>query len=309
MPKSDSESIAKLTSAAKLFLEGQRLALSAGLSRSLWRAGRKYALGSFIKPLNSPTRYLEYEWFLKMIAAEIMQDSVAKPCHALDVGSPKLFSLLMAEKLPIELVSVDIWDAAIKEARALYGGLAKEVRERVRLGVADIREELPEKLRPASGHFDLVFAMSVIEHIEPNPGGDLLALERMTRLVDSGGCVFVSVPVDSESREEYEEGSVYGRKGKEASSKVFFQRVYDTSTIRALVEVAAADGLHFEQSVLISWPEHAVFRAFWSIKNTTVRGLLGPTFPLLAPGFDISVSDAIPDIGSAGDLILKFRKR
>ncbi len=284
----------------KLLLKAQSIAFKAAMNGSLWSAGKKYGVGSFIKPINSPTRYPEYHCFFELISKEV---SLKKNAHILDVGSPKLFPLILAQTVPVHISSIDSWHVPIDEAEALAGGLTPEIQKRIHLAVADIRVPLEKKLLPDGNLFDITFAMSVIEHIEPPLGGDQLALQSMAQLTKSDGCLIASIPVDTHFREEYLNTNSYGSKSS------FFQRVYDTAALNTLCSLAQINlNLKLEEVIWIQWPQNPMFKSFWKIKNTTVRGLLGPAFPFFASWFQIYKYTAIPEITTWCDIVLKFRK-
>ena len=297
-----------LRSAATLFRDGALIAGRAEKAGTLRRAGGKYRVGSFIKPLNSPTRYPEYQVFHRMIADEATRaNSVLR---VLDVGSPKLFTLLLTERLALlEVTSLDIWDRAIEEARALAGGLSANAQSRLKLAVADIRKPLAPELLPEQG-YDVAFAMSVIEHVEPNPGGDVVAMKAMAKIMKKGGALIISIPVDRELRDEHTAQPAYGAHDAhvDEGQGSFFQRVYDQARASDLVSYMEAAGMTLEECVLVTWPQDRLFRAFWRIPGTKMKGLLGPFYPLFSPRFTARSSAEVPAITRGGDLVMRLRK-
>jgi hypothetical protein len=166
----------------------------------------------------------------------------------------------------------------------------------------DAREPLPSRLAPPRGQFDGAFSMSVIEHIEPDPGGDCLALAHIADAVCSGGPVVVSVPVDAQARSEYLKTEMYGRKATDERG-AFFQRVYDAPALRALL--AEVPTLALEQCVIIEWPDHPLLRI--QPRFPTAVGFAGPSFAFLANRFAVSApAPHIPEIHRPGDAILKL---
>lgn len=294
----------RFADALRWFGDGERLAWRSLRAGTLRRAGLRSAVGAFCRPLTAPSRYPEYEEVLALLRGGVDLDDPAS--WLLDIGSPKLFSLLIAARSRATVVATDIWQPAIDEAEALRGGLPAEVAARVRLGVADAREPVPAALCPPGGRFAGAFSMSVIEHIEPDPGGDHRALARMADAVRPGGAVVVSVPVDAHRRSEYLQAEMYGRRPADARG-AFFQRVYDR---RALDQLAAAVAprLALDACVICVWPDHPILRL--QPRFPVAVGFAGASFPLLARRFAVSEPAAtIPDIERPGDAILRFTRR
>lgn len=281
----------RITEAFDWFARGQRIAWGSLRAGTLHKAGWRSAVGAFVRPITAPSRYPEYA-----VCWELLDEVIDQGETLLDIGSPKLFSLLLASRTRTSVVATDIWPPAIEEAAALCGGLSSDARARVQLAVADARESLVH-LAPHGG-FAGAFSMSVVEHIEPDPGGDVLALEQIAEVVRPGGVIVVSVPVDVEARSEHRD-EMYGRE-----RGAFFQRVYDAQALRALCEATPLD---FDCCVLTEWPDHPILTL--QPKFPTALGFAGASFPLLANRFTVSERHAeIPAIRRQGDAILRFRK-
>ncbi len=287
--------------------EGERLAWKSLRAGALGRVGLRAAIGAFARPLTSPSRYPEYEQFFELLTSAL--DLADPGTWLLDVGSPKLFSLLLASRTRATIVATDVWPPAIAEAEALREGLPQAAAARLRLGLLDVRESVPTELRPPNNLFGGAFAMSVIEHVEPDPGGDSLALRRMTEVVRLGGRIVISVPVAPESRSEYLDQEIYGRKPV-GDRGAFFQRVYSADALRALCE--STPSLTLLSCVIVEWPDHTLFHLERRLKPRfpTAIGLVGASYPLLANRFLISApSPMIPEqIRAEGDAILVFAR-
>ncbi len=297
----------QLADAFQWFRAGERLAWKSLRAGALRHVGLRSAIGAFTRPLTSPSRYPEYEQFFRLLTYAL--DLADENTWLLDVGSPKLFSLLLASRTRATIVATDVWPPAIAEADALRVGLVPSAAARVHLGVLDVREPISAELRPPNASFAGAFAMSVIEHVEPDPGGDLLALVRMAEVVRPGGCIVVSVPVARDSRSEYLASEIYGRK-PEGERGAFFQRVYDADALRGLCE--ATPGLTLEACVHIEWPDNGLFDLERNLKPRfpAAVGLMGAIYPLLANRFVITASSPrIPErIRTQGDTILVLRR-
>ena len=291
----------RVGAALQWFARGERLAWRSLRAGTLGKAGLRPLVGAFMRPLTAPSRYPEYEVFCDLLRPANLDDPAS---WVLDVGSPKLFSILLAANTRATVVATDIWEPAIDEAAALSGGLPAEAFARFRLGVMDAREPVPVPLQPPGGKFAAAYSMSVIEHIEPDPGGDRIALQRMADAVRSGGRVVVSVPVDTEARSEYEQRELYGRKSEDPRG-AFFSRVYDE---RALHELCTATPeLTLETCVICEWPDHPLLDL--QPKFPTAIGFAGASFPLIADRFVVGApTSTIPQIHRLGDAILAFKR-
>jgi SAM-dependent methyltransferase len=292
----------RVGAAFRWYSEGQRLAWRAFRAGTLGQADLRTRVGAFVRPLTTPTRYPEYEIFFDWLRAALDQDPEREP-WLLDVGSPKLFSVLLAQRTRATVMATDIWAPAVHEAAAFRGGLKPDAAERVRAAVVDIRDPFPADLLPPGGLFSGAFSMSVIEHIEPDSGGDRVALGRIADVVRPGGQVVVSVPVDARARSEYLPSSIYGRQSSDPRG-VFFQRVYDGPALRALCE-AVSDKLVLKACVVCGWPDHLLIKLLPSMP--VALGFAGVTFPLIADRFEVSEpSSTVPEIRRTGDAFLKF---
>lgn len=291
----------RISEAFQWFADGQKLAWRALRAGTLGKAGLRPAVGAFARPLTAPSRYPEYAIVRDLLAEALDLDDPATWLY--DVSSPKLFSLLLAAHSRATVVATDIWKPAIDEAEALRGGLDADAAGRLRLAVADGREPVPAALRPPTGQFAGAFSMSVIEHVEPDPGGDRQVLEQLAGAVRVGGAIVFSVPVDVTARSEYVPGEVYGRQpvlGRGA----FFQRVYDAASLRALC-ASVAPRLRLERCVVSEWPSHPIMHL--QPKFPTAVGFAGASFPLLSNRFTISApSSTIPEIRTQGDAIIRL---
>lgn len=273
--------------ALRLFAEADALGWRALLRGTLHQEGLRAALGALVMPINSPTRYPEYDIFFRLIRQAVGDT----PSRVLDLGSPKTFSLLLAQRLPVEVTAIDSWPPAIDRARALHGGLAAGSRGSVTLEVADATKPLGD------ARFDVAFAMSVLEHVEPDPGGDEIALRHITRAVREGGTVLVSVPLDRVARSDLSATPAYG------SDSLFFQRVYDAPALERLFG-AVHNELVLEGAWTIRWPASGPFRTMWDARHPDRRILFSPSFPLLASQF----AEIEGVVATRGDAVLLFRR-
>ena len=276
-----------LRRALRLFLEAAALGGRALRRGTLRGQGLRHTVGALVMPINSPPRYPEYDVFFSLLG-DALGD---RPASVLDVGSPKTFSLLLAQRLPVAITAVDLWPPAVERARALHGGLATGSPGSVVLDVADASEPLGEE------RFDAAYAMSVLEHVEPDPGGDEVALRNIAAAVRPGGPLVVSLPLDVTARSDFGRTPSYG------SQSLFFQRVYDAAAIERLLR-SAEDLLVLESARSIRWPERGPFRALWDVRQPEHRILFAAAFPLLALQFE-----ELDGVASTrGDVVLLLRR-
>ena len=142
--------------------------------------------------------------------------------RVLDLGSPKLLSLFLAERVKAEVYSTDIQGYFVRDYRA-FGH---------QRGVPDSRFHLLEadgrNLPFPDSHFSRAYSISVLEHI---PGtGDTECAREIGRTLKKGGICVLTVPFSPESSMEYRRPEAFywsgnSEKGGE-SGKVFYQRRY-----------------------------------------------------------------------------------
>jgi len=166
-----------------------------------------------LNPL-SIVRYWEFPFALRGVPAN------ARRC--LDVSSPRLFSLYLAEKRPslhIDVLNPDSRDlhTTCTIARQLaIGNIATE------LGGADL-------IAGRSGSYDCIWSISVIEHID-RYYDDRTAIRWLYDALAPKGTLLLTFPVDRYFHDEYREDDPYGLYSA-PGSRHFFQRYYDLQAI------------------------------------------------------------------------------
>lgn len=159
------------------------------------------------------------------------------PLKVMDASSPKLLSLYLARYA--EVWATDLDDPKIfdrwKPAAAL---LARHP--------YNTQYENACRLSFADESFDLVYSISVIEHI---PGrGDTEALAEFRRVLKPGGTLVIEVPY---RRQREEIVTRYDSKGAPLAEPRFYERHYDAASVD---ERLAVDGLRVEQRwILGEW--------------------------------------------------------
>lgn len=146
----------------------------------------------------------------------------------LDIGSPKLLSLYIAQYTGASVFATDLQEYFIPDY-TYFRDLRGIPEERYRLLTADGRA-----LQFGDGVFDKVYSISVLEHI---PGdGDTECMREVARVLRPGGIFVATIPFGREGREELRDaGRFYwsGSNGKgKSDGKVFFQRRYSESDIQ-----------------------------------------------------------------------------
>lgn len=141
----------------------------------------------------------------------------------LDIGSPKLLALYLADRVGAEVWATDISDSFVEEMT-----LARHVKgvapTRLHIEIEDGRD-----LSYDDRSFDTVYAISVVEHIPE--AGDTECLRESERVLKPGGTCLVTVPFRPESSIDYVDADTeLGWRDFTTQSddgRVFFQRVYD----------------------------------------------------------------------------------
>ncbi|MCL5102491.1 MAG: class I SAM-dependent methyltransferase [Armatimonadetes bacterium] len=156
----------------------------------------------------------------------------------LDVSSPQWFSLCMAMKNPdVEFYYINILESELDQIRDASAVLGVD---NINYQQKDVRS-----LDFESRSFDRVVSISVLEHIAPEVGGDVQALESIKRVMTDSGALTVSVPLKQTRNVVYQDGPVYERSGCQRN---FYAREYDYSQFS---EAQSAAGFTIREKVFI----------------------------------------------------------
>lgn len=274
------------------------------------RLGMKKTLGKLLQPINSYTRFPEYYWFERAISGHLAEKPAGSGARVLDVGSPKLLGLYLGAKAAVELTLTDISELNIDEYKVMWNALQKRAQGKVNFLLQDARRiDFPDS------SFDVVYSMSVLEHIE-GADGDSAAISELLRVLRPGGLLVLSVPFGSGYIEQKRVGFSGAARKTGDQQTYFFQRIYDPAAFEQRI-LGRLTGVHDLKVVTVQRTRPWISRTIGAL-GENVRGLLGPLNPILSAMGNRSVEGVKPfptryaEFHSArdvyGDLILTARK-
>ena len=239
--------------------------------------GSKKTLGKIFQPINSYTRFPEYYFFEQAVK----DYQAANPNHslsALDVGSPKLFGLRLAYRYRLDICLTDVTRMNLDEYMTLWQAVKNKA-----AGAACFEQQDARNLAYPDGQFDVVYAMSVIEHIEGNRQ-DSKAISELWRVLKPGGQLIISVPFGPRYIEQHTTGFAYTDEAIIGGKRYFFQRIYDEAALqkRILAPLQAAEHL---QIWTISRRNNFLTPLYHRIRQRlgdNINGLFGFLNPLLS---------------------------
>lgn len=176
----------------------------------------KEALRIFINPIVS-TRDVEFSYLIKFL-----QHNKLQPENILDLSSPFILAYVLSVKGKV--VKTDI-NPAEREMIKENPNLRFKVEDGTKLSFTD-------------NTFDLVYSISVIEHIYQKYSE---AVVEMIRVLKPGGYLYLTFPVAAKHTEEWLEQKTYPTQFENAG-KAFFQYRFDQNDVdRILVESQDVD--------------------------------------------------------------------
>lgn len=290
---------------------GLRAGLANFLANGL-RLGVRKTVGKITQPINAPSRFPEYYCFDAAIRDYLSVFPAERPLKILDVGSPKMLGLQLVQTTRAEVTLTDISDLNVDEYRVMWEALRSTAKGTAVFSLQDARS-----LQFPAGHFDVVYSMSVIEHIE-GESGDSQAVRELLRVLKPGGLLVVSVPFGSQYVEQKRIGFTGAARRTGDRQAYFFQRIYDRQRFQQRILESARD-LEHVSVITVARRNRWLGRAFASL-GESVRGALGFMNPILSAGLntikagiDDSFQVSYGPLHSArdvyGDLILSGRKR
>lgn len=195
----------------------KKLASEAAESLAPSSPSYKEALTRIIRPVD----YMRCAEFV--LAFE--QVSLKPNMRVLDIGSPQWFSLHLAHSYPkTQFYYVNILDRELDQTR--------EIAQCLDIDNISYHKQDVRSLEFDSHYFDKAISISVLEHVAPDIGGDILALNEIRRVLISRGELIFSVPLKKTPNRVYQDGAVYERGEKEHN---FFAREYDLEQFQNLV--------------------------------------------------------------------------
>jgi SAM-dependent methyltransferase len=250
--------------------------------------GLRKTIGKISQPINSFTRFPEYYYMEKAITEYVEQCAGAEPAQILDVGSPKTFGMYLAEKLDVDVEMTDVSRLNLDEYFTMSKSLMNKAKGRVHFAAQDARA-----LDYEDGTFDIVYSMSVIEHIE-GERGDSQSIQEMVRVLKPGGLLLLSVPFGKKYVEQQRKGFAHAVEKTEDESLYFFQRVYDRTALENRI-LSALDGLRVRSEWTI-WREGDFAARTFKRFGEGMQGLLGFLNPLLSRSCNRCASGVRDDI-------------
>lgn len=263
----------------------------ANLLKNGFRLGMKKTIGKIAQPINSYTRFPEYFFMAQAICTRASASQKPRCLKILDIGSPKCFGLYLAYSLNVEITMTDISPSNLDEYMLMWESIRKQAKGSAQFALQDARA-----LDYNDNQFDVVFSMSVLEHIE-GPCGDSQGLREMVRVLRPGGLLSFSVPFGCTYVEQWRKGFVGAVLRTKQDDLYFFQRIYDRSTLEQRL-------LRSVQNVqLLS--SHTVWRArtlplrLYGKLGENLRALFGFMNPWLSLWLNRSAKGIVQDIPSA----------
>jgi SAM-dependent methyltransferase len=156
----------------------------------------------------------------------------------LDVASPKLVSLYLAHRNNVDVQATDLDDEKLF-SRWKVAADALDAKN-YHVSFQDARH-----LRFPDNYFDLVYSISVIEHIPED--GDTQALQEFQRVLKPGGIALVEVPYRRRAEMIY---MPYTSKGVPSADgkPVFYERYYDSQSVDHRLK---ASGMTIENRLIL----------------------------------------------------------
>jgi len=186
--------------------------------RSLDVAHLKDAMRLLLEPCNY--------WRNVEVPAVLTEIQTRPGERVLDVGSPKLPSLYLCYRSRAEVFATDLFPYFLDE----YSHYARRLGQPPAGAAYTMEVQDARRLGYPDNHFDKIYAISVVEHIEED--GDSQAMREFARVLKPGGLCCLTVPFDTRYRETSITHEIYFKKPQDGQP-VFYQRHYDPPSLRA----------------------------------------------------------------------------
>ena len=292
----------------KFYRFGLRLGV-ANFRKNRFSLGIRKTIGKLTQPINSYTRFPEYALMEESIRS--FCDASELPAEILDVGSPKCFGLFLASTQSCTVEMTDISPLNLDEYGTMWDSVRPQAKGHARFSLQDARG-----LTYKEDLFDIVYSMSVLEHVAGEVG-DSAALSEMVRVLKPGGLLLFSVPFGSVYTEQWRNGFAGAVEERNDGTYHFFQRIYDSHSLktRLLQTLRKVDIC----STWTVWRRSNVLVRVLAHLGQNLRGALGILNPVLSSKLNYSAPGIMEEIPShysnvysprdlCGDVIIVGRK-
>lgn len=171
--------------------------LARSLAQAINMPSLRHMVAHLLCPVDS-TRFTEFAYLLRYIKENKLQFG-----QILDVSSPFQLAYLLSRSSKVLKTDINAYERT-------------RIRQQKNLS---FQKEDATHLTFADNTFDLVYSISVIEHIY---NGSRKAIQEMLRVVRPGGYLYVTFPVADQPTEEWLDNNVYSDQYAN-NGKVFFQ--------------------------------------------------------------------------------------
>lgn len=194
------------------------------LFKNGFRLGLRNTVSAILQPVNSYTRFPEFFFMEQEVAAK----AAGKERQAvLDIGSPKLLGLYMAHNYDADIRMTDISPLNIDPYERMWDAWKHNAKGKAFFQVQDARQlAFPDE------SYDIVYSMSVLEHIEGDDQ-DATVVKEMLRVLKPGGRLLISVPFGPRYEEQVIMGLAHAVERVDSNQAYFFQRIYDREHVEA----------------------------------------------------------------------------
>lgn len=273
-----------------------RFGLALGISnflRNQFQLGLKKTLGKILQPINSYARFPEYHYLGQAIESRIKRIAHINKPKILDVGSPKCFGLFLAFHFDVEIHMTDIDEPTLSEAEILWKSIKRRARGHAAFRVQDARKPLYAQ------DFDIVYSMSVIEHVEGNEG-DSQSIREMIRALKPGGLLLVTVPLGPSYIEQERVGFQGAARKTGDRKRYFFQRIYSPAAVEERIMMAVSNA-SLRQAITV-WRKTGLICRVYRHLGTNLRGAIGILNPVLSAVINKSREGIFPPPSEYGQL-------
>jgi SAM-dependent methyltransferase len=239
-----------------------------------FKLGIRKTVGKITQPINSYTRFPEYYFFEAAIHDYLRSVPHGRPVKVLDVGSPKMLGLYLAFHFHVEVQLTDISELNLDEYRLIWRSLEPRAKGRALFIIQDARS-----LEYGESEFDIVYSMSVIEHIDGD-SGDSQAIREFLRVLKPGGLLLLSVPFGNRYAQQQIRGVARAIRKTNDSHTYFFQRIYDQPAFEERI-LKFADNLA-NITLTAVWRRYRWVPRVLGFFSENVRGVVGFLNPLLS---------------------------